>query len=409
MIESQNHQRGVQLFELGRFNEAIPYLQQAITESVYNYASNYYLALCFFNIEAYDKSTTILNKLLQETPNEANLFFLKGQIAARLDKSAEALQLVNQSIELNPYEADYFGFKGALLMDAKKFEPALHFVNEGLQLDPKNTACLNIRARLLTKLNRKEEAEETVEHILFDNAEDDYAHANVGWVALENGDTKKALHHFKQALQINPNMQYAREGMVTALKSKNFIYKWYLKYAFWMSNKSSQNQWMFIIGLYVAYRLGVMLLKASDMTFLIIPLVVVYLVFVLGGWIMESLSNTILLLDSYGKYLLQENEKYSGYTFGGLTLAGIVAVAFYFILGNPIYMLWGTAFFCALLPLPGSFLREKKRARIIGLLYGIAMICVGLFGIFFTSDVITIGIVVLVMTMLYTWLFNFIS
>ncbi len=409
MIESKNHLRGVQLFELGRFQEAIPLLQQAITESVYNYASKYYLALCYFNVDAYDNASKIIDELLHDTPNEGNLFFLKAQIASRLDKIPLALDLVNQSIALDPYQADYFGFKGALLMDSKKFEPALEFVNEGLKLDPKNAACLNIRARLLTKLNRKEEAEETVEHILYDNAEDDYAHANVGWVALESGNTQKALHHFRQALQINPNMQYAREGMSTALKSKNLLYKWYLKYAFWMSNQSSRNQWVFIIGLYVVYRIGISVLQAYDLTFLMIPLVIVYLLFVLGGWIMEPLSNTILLADSYGKYLLKDTEKHSGYAFGGLTVAGLLAVGAYFVLGNPLFMLWGFTFFCALLPLPGSFLKEKKNARMIGLFYGIAMICVGLLGVFFTNDIMLNGGIVLGMMVVYTWASNFIS
>lgn len=408
-MESKNHQRGVQLYELGRFQEAITYLTQAVSESVHNYASKYYLALCFFNIQDYDKSSKVIDELLHETPNEGNLFFIKAQIASRRENIHHALQLVNKSIELDPYQADYFGFKGALLMDEKKFEQALHFVNEGLQLDPKNTACLNIRARLLTKLNRKEEANETVEHILYDNAEDDYAHANVGWVSLENGDTKKALHHFKQALQLNPNMQYAREGMATALKSKNFLYKWYLKYAFWMSKQSSQNQWIFIIGLYVAYRVGIKLLEASDLTVLVVPLIIVYLIFVLGGWIMESLSNTILLADSYGKYLLTDKEKYSGYAFGGLTLAGLLGVIVFFITGHELYMLLGFTFFCALLPLPGSFLKESKKAQLFGLCYGIAMICVGIFGTFFTNDVMLIGGIVLGMMVLYTWLFNFIS
>ena len=409
MTESRNHQRGVQLFELGRFKEAIPHLNQAITESVYNYGSKYYLALCFFNIDEYDNSSRIIDELLHETPNEGNLFFLKAQIASRLDNISEALHLVNQSIALDPYQADYFGFKGALLMDAKKFGPALDFVNQGLQLNPKNVACLNIRARLLTKLNRKEEAKETVEHILYDNAEDDYAHANVGWVALENGDTQKALHHFRQALQINPNMQYAREGMSTALKSKNFFYKWYLKYAFWMSNQSSRNQWVFIIGIYVVYRIGIGVLQASDLTFLVIPLVIAYLLFALGGWIMEPLSNTILLADSYGKYLLENNQKYSGYAFGGLTLAGLMAVGAYFAFGNELFMLWGFTFFCTLLPLPGSFLRTHKRTRLIGLCYGIAMICVGFFGVFFTNDLMLLGGIVLGMMVLYTWISGFIS
>ncbi|MCH2195672.1 tetratricopeptide repeat protein [Kordia sp.] len=408
-MESKNHLRGVQLFELGRFQEAISYLSDAVSEDVYNYPSKYYLALCFFNVEDYGKSSQMIDDLLRETPNEGNLFFLKAQIASRLDKLQDAIDLVEKSIQLDPYQADYFGFKGALLMDKKKFEEALHFVNEGLRLDPKNVACLNIRARLLTKLNRKEEANQTVEHILFDNAEDDYAHANVGWVSLENGDTKKALHHFKQALQLNPNMQYAREGMATAIKSKNLLYKWYLKYAFWISKQSSRNQWIFIIGLYVAYRLGVKVLEASDLTFLIIPLIIIYLVFVLGGWIMEALSNTILLGDSYGKYLLTENEKYSGYAFGGLTITGILGVIAFFVFNNPLYMLFGFTSFCALLPLPGSFLRNSKKSRMLGLFYGIAILCVGFLGMLFTNDIILVGGIVLGMMVVYTWVFNFIS
>ena len=147
-MESKNHLRGVQLFELGRFQEAISYLSDAVSEDVYNYPSKYYLALCFFNVEDYGKSSQMIDDLLRETPNEGNLFFLKAQIASRLDKLQDAIDLVEKSIQLDPYQADYFGFKGALLMDKKKFEEALHFVNKGLRLDPKNAACLNIRARL---------------------------------------------------------------------------------------------------------------------------------------------------------------------------------------------------------------------------------------------------------------------
>ena len=41
------------------------------------------------------------------------------------------------------------------------------------------------------------------------------------------GNNKKALEHFKEALQFNPNFEYARQGMSTALKSNNFVWKAY--------------------------------------------------------------------------------------------------------------------------------------------------------------------------------------
>ena len=125
-MESKNHLRGVQLFELGRFQEAISYLTDAVSEDVYNYPSKYYLALCFFNIEDYGKSSQMIDDLLRETPNEGNLFFLKAQIASRLDKLQEAIDLVDKSHTARSVSSRLFGFKGALLMDKKKFEEALH-------------------------------------------------------------------------------------------------------------------------------------------------------------------------------------------------------------------------------------------------------------------------------------------
>ena len=113
------------------------------------------------------------------------------------------------------------------------------------------------------------------------------------------------------------------------------------------------------------------------------------------------MDKSALLANSHGKY--------SGYAFGGLALAGILSVGAYFAVGNELYMLWGLTFFCALLPLPGSFLREKKNARLIGLFYGIAMICVGFFGVFFTNDIMLNGGIVLGMMVVYTWISGFIS
>ena len=106
--------------------------------------------------------------------------------------------------------------------------------------------------------------------------------------------------------------------MVTAIKSKNKVYNLYLRYSFWMSKQSGKNQWIFIIGIYIAYKISEKVISASGYTFLLIPLIIVYLLFALGTWIMEPLSNMLLILDKYGKYLLDKKEKLSGQIFFGL-------------------------------------------------------------------------------------------
>ncbi len=404
-MESKNQQRGIQLYELGRYSDAVNYFQEAIAEDVDDYTSIYYLAVCFLQQEEYQKATTLSEGLLTADPNNPDVYFLKAQIALQEGKNKEAEEFINQAISIYPYNADYFGLKSALLLGDKKYEEGLNTVNEGLNVDAKNAYCLNLRAQFLTKLNRISEADETVENILYDNPEDSYSHANVGWVELENGNTKKALDHFKQALQFDPNFEYAREGMSTALKSKNFIYKWYLKYSFWMSKKSSKNQWIFVLGIYVAYRASVKLLSAAGMSYLVMPLVAAYLFFALGGWIMEPLSNTILNFDSYGKYLLNKEQKISGYTFGALAFLGIIAIALFYIFSIDYCLVLAIGFICALIPLPGAFLLDNKKAKNFGIIYGASILLIAIAGPLFTSY-ITTEVIVFFMMIGYTWIGN---
>lgn len=404
-MESRNHDRGVQLFELGRYKEATNYFKNAISEDPENSNSKFYLAICFMNQNNFAEAKVITDQLLEEQPNNADIFYLKARIFLHEDNFKDAYKFIDIAISIYPYDADFFGLKSGLLLQEKKYEEGLTKANEGLAIDPKNAYCLNLRAQLLTKLNRIPEADETIEDILYDNPEDSFSHANVGWVALENGKNKKALDHFKQALQFDPNSDYAREGMTTALKSKNFIYKWYLKYSFWIAKQSSKNQWLFIIGLYIVYRIAVKALDATGMSYLAIPLVIAYLLFALGGWIMESLSNTILIFDTYGKFLLNKDQKASGIAFGLLSVLGILNVTLFYAFGLEYCLTLAIAFICALIPLPGSFLLYKQKPKIFGIGYGITMLFIAALGpIFITNS--TCQIIIFIMMIAYTWLGN---
>lgn len=407
-MESSNLARGVQLIELGRFKEAMPFFQSALAENPDDSSAKYFLALCYFDSENYKKATQLADGLLHEIPNDPDLFFLKARIALQQDRDAEAMEFIDEAIKFNPNDADYFGLKGGLFLHKKEYEKALEKVDHGLRISPKNAYCLNLRIQILTKLDRVEEANQTVENILHDNPEDSYSHANVGWVELENGNNKKALEHFKEALQNDPNFAYAREGMSTALKSKNIVYNWYLKYSFWIGKQSTKNQWVFIIGIYLIYRVAFKILSASGMTYIAVPLMILYLLFALGGWIMEPLSNTILNFDQYGKYLLSQKQKLSGYIFGGLLILGISALILFYSFDSDYALTLGVSFICALLPLPRAMLHYKKKSRNLGFAYGALMLLIGIVGPFFI-DTYTAGIIVFLMLVAYTWVANFIE
>ncbi|MEJ6792713.1 MAG: tetratricopeptide repeat protein [Lacinutrix sp.] len=379
-MESPNLQRGIQLFELGRYKESIPYFQNALTENSESFTAKYLLAQCYFQLDDIDKSLTVATDLRKEYPNLSDVYFLLSQIYLNKGNKKEANENIEKAIEINPHDENYFGQKAYILINNKEFNSALEFSNEGLRINSKSIFCLNVRTTALTKLNRKEEAASSIENLLNDNPENAYSHANVGWSHLESNKPKEALKHFKEALVLDPNLDYARSGMVTAMKSKNKVYNLYLRYAYWMSNKSQKNQYIFIIGLYITYRFALNMLSSSGLTVIAIPLIVAYLLFALGSWIMDPLSNMILMFDKFGKYLLDKEDKLSGQIMFGLLASSLLFFAIYFVLNKVLFALIIVACLAAILPLTRAALSNDKKSKIINYSYGTLILLVAAFG-----------------------------
>jgi tetratricopeptide (TPR) repeat protein len=406
-MNSPNLERGIQLFEIGRYQDAIPYFQTALTEDSNNSSAKYFLAQSFFLTKDIEKALNLTLSLRSEIPNSANVYFLLSQIYLSQDNLKESEENIDKAIEINPYDEHAFGQKAYILISKKNFEDALNFANEGLAINPKSNFCLNARTTALTKLDKKEEAKSSIENLLEDDPEDAHSHANVGWSYLEHNDTKKALTHFKEALSLDPNLDFARSGMVTAIKSKNKIYNLYLRYSFWISKQSGKNQWIFIIGIFIVYKLSAKAITASGYTSLLIPLIIVYLLFALGTWIMEPLSNMLLMLDKYGKYLLNKKEKLSGQIFFGLLIGALVTFLCNLATQNDYFTILSLACLAAVLPLTRGALAYTKNSRLINFAYGVVMIIapilMPLIGVSLDTTIITVA----VMFVAYTWLSNF--
>ena len=408
-MENPNLERGMQLFEIGRFKDSISYLQSAISEHNDNYIAKYLLAQCYFQINEIDKALQMALELRSIEPNHDGIYFLLSQIYLFKDNVKEATINIDKAIEIHPYNENYFGQKAYIYIHQKNYELALEYANEGLQIESKSTFCLNARTTALTKLNRKDEVSSTINALLHENPDNAYSHANAGWSYLENNKSAKAFEHFKEALALNPNLDYARSGMIEAVKSKNKIYNLYLRYSFWMSNKSTKNQWFVIIGIYLVYRISVSVLNTSGLTYLAFPLIIVYLIFALGSWIMHPLSNMILLFDKFGKYLLNEREKLTGEVFFLLISLSLLTFLASFFINDGYLMLFSLTFLAVILPFTRGISSVEKKPRVINIAYGIVMICVPIFGFILGYSMESVGLVIGIMFIAYTWLGNVIA
>jgi hypothetical protein len=122
-----------------------------------------------------------------------------------------------------------------------------------------------------------------------------------------------ALTHFKEALKNNPNNEYAKGGMLEAMKSKFPVYRYFLMLMLWLGKMKGGNQWAFIVGGYVVYRVLISYSQKQRKSPAIfnthhrnyIPC------FSISSWIFSPLMNLYLLTNTYGKFTLSEDQKQS--------------------------------------------------------------------------------------------------
>jgi len=110
-------------------------------------------------------------------------------------------------------------------------------------LDPEHAGCLNLRAMAEVKLGRKAQAAATIEAALARDPENAGTHANRGWTYLEESDPGRALEHFREALRLDPENEWAREGMVEALKARHGVYRLVLRCFLWMQKLGESARW----------------------------------------------------------------------------------------------------------------------------------------------------------------------
>jgi tetratricopeptide (TPR) repeat protein len=319
-------ERAQHLFNIGRYDNALSELKQALALDPNNPDVLEMLAMSYYNSRDFDRSLEASKMLLGAAPSYSFAHYLVGLSQNALSKTKEAEEHFKEAIRLDPSVSTYYGALASLLIQKKEFEAALYLTERGLFLNSENEDCLNARTMALTKLGRKDDMQNAAFDTMQANPNSAFSHANVGWAKLEAGDHQGAKHHFAEALRLNPTLEHARAGMLEALKSKNPFYRYFLYWVFWMSNKTAQNQWIMIAGVFFLQQiLGHYAEQYPALQYVLYG--VIFLVYM--TWITEPLFNLALYLDPVARHALTDDERKAAWIagLGLLTILGSI-VAF---------------------------------------------------------------------------------
>ncbi|MCC2548019.1 tetratricopeptide repeat protein [Hymenobacter sp. BT175] len=305
-------------------------------------------------------------------PENSFAFYVLSLALHRQHDLHAALEAIEQALTLDPEDADFQHILGQIRFQQGQLHAALRAAEAGLAADPTHVDCLGLRARCLARLGRRDEAEADFDEALRQSPTDAGTHADLGWVALERGRAKEAARHFKEALRLDPESDYAREGLVEALKARFWLYNGFYRFSVWTQTLSNGARQGMFIGLFLLSR--------------VVPgLMPLYLLLVYMSWFAEPLFNSLLRFNRYGRFALNAKDTTDSNHFLALSLAGLLLLGAGYGTGIETFTVGGMVALALLFPLVGTQRMWRPDRRRQSMWFGYALAAVGLLAVVLTA------------------------
>ncbi len=375
---SQNFIRAQLLRERGRHEEAIAAVLSHLAHQPEDASA--FIELALNRMEVPGQMALALQDAKTATgltPGDSFPLALQARILVQLEKPKEALLLAESSIALEPESGYAWNAKCLALIGLSRWQEAEKCARNALALDADDPTASNLLAHVLRLQNRLDESETEAKRRLARDPENAFSFTNAGWAALQRGDVKGAENHFKEALRIDPAMDYARDGLKESYRARSAFYRLFLKWAFFMQRFSQGNRFAIIIGMIIGFRL-LKVLAASVHPLLVIPVALAYYLFLFGSWLSGGLANFLLLRDPVARLALDRAEKIEGAVIGILFFGGLVALVAGFAMEvHPIAVIGGVMIVTTL-PASMIFTNPSQKGRIVFSLISVAVIVLGI-------------------------------
>jgi tetratricopeptide (TPR) repeat protein len=337
-------ERGTVLLRTERYDLAEQEFRSALAANPNDAQAHAMMGFCLLRRKQYAEATAAAKQAITLKPVWGMGYYVLGSILFERERIKESIEVIEQAIAVEPFNASYLALLGSIRLSQDKFPEALAAADRGLEIDPQHSACLNVRGIALVKLGRKDEASATIDGALARDPENATTHANQGWALLHKGD-------YREALRLEPNSEWAKSGIVEALKARNPLYRLIFRYFLFMSRMTPRVRWFILLGGWIGYQV-LRSAEASNPAIrpLALPLMIAYIAFVLMSWLAVPASNLMLRLDRFGRHVLSRDQTVASNWFAGCLLfaVGLVIAA----LTTRNYPLLLPALFAGLLSIP---------------------------------------------------------
>lgn len=365
---SAHLQRAELLLEQSRPAEAEREAGLALAREPENPHAHALVARCRLAQRRAPEAIEAARKAVALAPEVAHYHVVLGYALLEADRHKDALASADAALALDPEDASIFALRSAVHLARRDWNAALADSEAALGLEPENVHALNLRSIALTQLGRPDDAHRSGDFALHRAPENGMAHATKGWACLHQGDPARAQDHFREALRLEPDLEYARQGMLEALKARNPLYRGMLAYFLWMGRQSSRIQWAFILITLFGVRAIRGLAEGNPSLGIVLwPVVVLCYAFIFLSWTTVPMFNLLLRANRFGRLVLSRDERF-GSTVFGLSLLPIAGAGTWWFLGGGPAALFATVVAAMLsVCVAASVCSEGRPRRILSL------------------------------------------
>ncbi len=313
-----------------------------------------------------EPALTAVQQAVGLAPDEPYLHNVHAHVLRDLGRTEDAFRAAHEALRLDPADADHFSLLASVELVRGEWPAALAATERALALNPEHVTAANLRAMALVRLGRKAEAMASVDYALHRAPENAFSHANQGWNHLHRNDPKKAQEHFREALRLDPELEYAREGMLEALKARNPVYRLMLAYFLWTGRQSARFQWIFVLGIFFGGRAAAALSQLQpDLKWLWLPLFGLFYGFVYLSWTAHPMFNLLLFFDRFGRHVLSADQRMGAGCFGGVFALALACLGGWLVLGREIGLFGAVVFAVLSICVAATFGKTGRSRKIL--------------------------------------------
>lgn len=170
-------------------------------------------AKALYNSKNYDQAIQIYSDLLKDSPNDANLHFLRGAAEQKLMKSQEALLDYQTAVELDPKLERAWQQIGFILMERMDYQNAENAFNRALEINSNSGASWEGLAQIYRINQNFDKAQEAYTRLIQIEPQNINGHYNLGVILLGKQDLAGAGKAFQTVIQLNPNYAEAHNNL----------------------------------------------------------------------------------------------------------------------------------------------------------------------------------------------------